>query len=333
MKNPTGRVTIQHVADAAGVSIATVSRVVNGDEKVNAQLAEKVRDFAGRLGYRPFGAARDLATGSHRSIGVIVPDLGNPYFYEVIKAASVGAARDGYRLVVSDSGEDADAELSIAQERLSQVDGLLILSSRIEIAGLRMLAGQSTPVVLINRVQYGVDLPVVAVDNFSAMLEMCQLLAGLGHRRVVYLAGSESAWQNRERWRAIEQARIMGIDAAKVPVSSASIEGGYNATDEALTYLPTAIIAFNDLVACGVLTRLRERGIRVPEDISVTGFDDIVFAQHTLPTLTTAVSPRADLGEQAWNMLHAMIAGQTPVEPPLLKATVIPRASTGPAPQ
>jgi LacI family transcriptional regulator len=331
LKSRSGRVTIQHVADEAGVSIATVSRVLNGDEKVTAERADKVRAVAARLGYRPFGAARDLASGNHRSIGAIVPDLGNPYFYDVIKATTVGAAGDGFRMVISDSGDDADLELSIAQERLSQVDGLLILSSRIDVAGLRSLMGQSAPVLLVNRIERGVDLPVVAVDNFSAMLELCHDLAELGHRRIVYLSGSPRAWQNRERWRAIEQARIMGIEATSVPVDVASIEGGYRATDEALTHSPTAIVAFNDLVACGVLTRLRERGIRVPEEMSVTGFDDIVFAQHTQPSLTTARSPRAELGDQAWRMMQALIAGERLADPPLLKAAVILRGSTGPA--
>jgi len=331
VKNSTGRVTIQHVADAAGVSIATVSRVLNGDQRVSPELADKVKDVATRLGYRPFGAARDLASGNHRSIGVIVPDLGNPYFHDVIKAANVGASRDGYRMVISDSGDDAEVELSIAQERLSQVDGLLILSSRIDTAGLRALSRQPTPIVLVNRVEPGIDLPMVAVDNFTAMLDLCGSLAALGHRRVVYIAGSESAWQNRERWRAIQQARILGLEATMLPAATSSIEGGYAATDAALESAPTAIIAFNDLVACGVLGRLRERGIRVPDDMSVTGFDDIVFAQHTLPPLTTAVSPRAELGAKAWEILRARLAGVEPDLPPLLAATLVVRDSTGPA--
>jgi len=331
MKEPSGRVTIQHVADAANVSIATVSRVVNGDKKVNPILAEKVLDAASSLGYRPFGAARDLASGSHRTIGVIVPDLSNPYFYDVIKATSVGAAADGYRMVISDSGDDGEVELSIAQERLSQVDGLLILSSRIDAAGLRMLSRQGTPVVLVNRVEHGVELPVVAVDNFSAMLELCHALSVLGHKRVVYLAGRENAWQNQERWRAIQQASIMGLEATQLRVPS-TIDGGYEATDAALEGGPTAIIAFNDLVACGVLTRLRERGLRVPEDVSVTGFDDIDVARHTLPALTTAASPRARLGEVAWQVLHALLAKVDPPVHAMLKAEVVFRGSTGPAP-
>jgi len=331
MKTPTGRVTIQHVADDAAVSIATVSRVLNGDPRVGHDLAERVRVAADRLGYRPFGAARDLASGNHRSISVIVPDLGNPYFYDVIKATSAGAARDGYRMVISDAEDDASAERAIAHERLSQVDGLLLVSSRLDVDELRALAAQPTPIVLVNRVEQGIDLPVAAVDNFAAMLELCHGLATLGHRRVVYLAGSDNAWQNRERWRAIEQARIMGLQPVRLPAVAASVDAGYGMTDAALAETPTAIIAFNDLVAFGVLTRLRELGVRVPEDVSVTGFDDIVLARHSLPPLTTAASPRAQLGERAWALLAARLRGERPPASALLPAQVVFRGSTGPA--
>ncbi|KAB1658021.1 LacI family transcriptional regulator [Pseudoclavibacter chungangensis] len=329
-RESTRRVTIQHVADEAEVSIATVSRVVNGDAKVSPVLAERVREVAGRLGYRPFAAARDLASGHYRSIGVVVPDLGNPYFYDVIKATSVGASAEGYRLVISDSGDDPAVELSIARERLSQVDGLLLLSSRIDADGLATLARATTPVTLVNRVDPESGLPAVAVDNFSAMLGLCHHLSVLGHRRVVYLAGSANAWQNRERWRAIEQARVMGLEATRIDVA-ATIESGVAHAEAALETKPTAIICCNDLIAVGLLTRLRELGVRVPEDVSVTGFDDIDFAQHTVPTLTTAVSPRAELGDRSWRVLRALLAGEQPPAVPLLLATVVHRGSTGPA--
>jgi LacI family repressor for deo operon, udp, cdd, tsx, nupC, and nupG len=325
------RVNIKDVAHEAGVSIATVSRVMSGVDTVNAEMAERVRQAARTLGYWPNGAAQGLASGQHRSVGVVLPDLSNPYFYDVIKATNVGATQDRYRMLVADSGGDPKEELSICHELLSQVDGLLVLSSRIDVDGLRTLSAQKAPIVLVNRVELGIDLPIVAVDNFTAMLELCQHLASLGHRRVVYLAGSENAWQNRERWRAIKQARILGLDAVCVPADG-TIEAGYAATDQALSHDPTALIAFNDLAAVGAITRLREHGLRVPEDISVTGFDDIVLARHIEPALTTAISPKAELGEQAWAMLRVGLLGQRLPQPALLQAEVVHRNSTGPAP-
>jgi LacI family repressor for deo operon, udp, cdd, tsx, nupC, and nupG len=325
------RVTIDQVAKEAGVSTATVSRVLAGTGSVNAEMAAEVRRVASTLGYRPFGAARDLASGHHRSIGVVVPDLANPYFYDIIRSAQAAAAKDGYRMLIADSGGDPATELSMCEDLLSQAGGLIVQSSRMDVAGLKSLVAHNSPVVLINRVEYGVDLPTVGVDNFSAMLEICHHLSSLGHRKAVYLAGPASSWQNQERWRAIEQARMMGLEATSLSAEP-TIEGGYVATDSVLAESPTAIIAFNDLVASGVLARLRERGLRVPEDMSVTGFDDIVFAKFTQPALTTAVTPRAVLGEQAWKILRARLNGYVVPEVPLVKAEVVIRDSSGPPP-
>lgn len=328
MKEPR-RVTIKHVAAAAGVSIATVSRVMSGAATVNAGMADRVRRVADDLGYRPNRTAQGLVSGIHRSVGVVLPDLSNPYFYDIIKATNASAARDGYRMLVTDSQENPDEELNLCLGLLSQADGLLLLSPRMEIDGLRELAARGVPTVLVNRVELGVDLPLVAVDNFTAVLELCQHLASLGHRRVVYLAGSPKAWQNRDRWRAVEQARILGLDPVMVQADS-TIEAGYEATDEALRHEPTAVIGFNDLAALGVIARLRELGIRVPQDISVTGFDDISLARHANPALTTVVSPKAALGEKAWFMLQAGLRGERLPQPPLISANLVCRESTGP---
>lgn len=330
MRDTSQRVTIQHVADAAEVSIATVSRVLNGG-KVRADLTDRVRAVAKDLGYRPFSAARDLASGVHRTVGVLVPDLGNPYFNDVIKAASVGAARDGYRIVISDTGDDPDVELDICRERYAQVDGLLLISSRIKSRELKSMSNMPVPTVLVNVVEPGVELTSIAVDNFSAMLELCFHLSKLGHKRVVYMAGPEKSWQNRERWRAIEQAKVLGLQPIRLEVGS-SIEDGYLAVDEVLMHKPTAILGFNDLVAAGALTRLRELNLRVPDDISVTGFDGIDFSRHTVPALTTAASPRRELGEYAWSAIRALMNSSNIEQVPLLKAEVILRESTGPAP-
>lgn len=323
------RVTIRDVADAAGVSVATVSRVMSGSLTVNPEMAERVRRATDELEYRPNGAAQGLASGMHRSVGVVLPDLSNPYFHDIIKATNVGAVGDRYRMLVTEWQEPGE-ELSVCLDVLSRVDGLLVLSARMEADSLRDLASRNVPTVLVNRVELGVDLPMVAVDNFSPMLELCQHLASLGHRRVVYLAGSPSAWQNRERWKAVRQARILGLDPVMV-ASDGTIEAGYEATDEALGHEPTALIAFNDLAALGAIARLRELGLRTPEDISVTGFDDVAVARYVDPALTTIVSPKTALGEQAWVMIEASLRGERPEQPPLLPATFVQRASTGPA--
>jgi LacI family repressor for deo operon, udp, cdd, tsx, nupC, and nupG len=325
------RVTIDTVAEAAGVSIATVSRVMSGSTAVKPALADRVREAAEALSYRPSSAARGLALGSLRNVGVIVPDLTNAYFFEITKQMHSGAAAGGYRVLVADySGQPAD-ELQTAKDLLGHVDGLFLQSSRIDADGLRWLAAQKTPIVLVNRMELGVDLPMVAIDTFSAMMEVLAHLSGLGHRRLVYVAGSDLAWQNRERERAIGLCHVFGMEAQKVS-SDGTIETGYGVVDEALTHDPTALVCFNDLTAIGVTSRLRELGISVPRDMSVTGFDDIAIARHVDPALTTVKSPTKELGQQAWALMQQALAGQTPERLPLVKTEIVIRQSSAAPP-
>lgn len=328
---PTGRITIHDVAREANVSIATVSRVLNGGGTVNKAMVDQVEKAAARLGYRPNAAAQGLASGAFRTIGVVVSDLGNPYFNDILTAAMAAAATDGYRMVVCDSRGEPAEELSICRQQLPNVDGIILMSPRMPIADVRELAAEAKPVVLINRFEEGLDLPTVLADNYSATLELCKHLASLGHRKVVYLAGSPDAWQNRERWRGIQAASQVGIEAQLVQ-AGATISAGYDATDAALDHEPTAILTFNDLCAFGVVTRLRELGLGVPEDISVTGFDDIEIAGHVRPPLTTAVSPKSQLGRRAWQLMRAALRDKRlPTQEPIPSQVVI-RQSTGAAP-
>lgn len=326
------RATITTVAETAGVSIATVSRVLSGSASVNADLAGRVRRAAEDLSYRPSGAARGLARGSLRNIGVMLPDLGNSYFFDIVKQMHHDAASAGYRMLVADTSGEPDEELATAVDLLGQVDGLILLSSRIPNDGLRSLSRQGTHTVLVNRAELGVDLPMVAVDGFTAMMELCAHLSQFGHRRVAYLSGSALSWQNRERWRGVEMARVLGIEACAVECDGTA-EAGYAAVDEALMFEPTALLCFNDLCAVGALSRLRERGFHVPDDISVTGFDDIEIARHMDPGLTSAVSPKRRLGELAWGLTRASLDRGQVVSPPLLEAELVVRGSSGPAPE
>ena len=330
MVGRSGRVTIRSVADAAGVSIATVSRVMSG-QNVRPELADRVRNAAERLGYHPNPAAQGLVSGVNRTVGVIVPDLANPYFNGVLKALNGNASHAGFRTLVADSDNDENEELEISRNLLRYVDGLVLVSPRMPAESLRVLAKESPNIVLVNRVTVGLGLPTVAVDAFGAMLELCGHLARLGHRKLAYLEGPPAAWQSVERRRAVEQAEAFGLDVAFVPAGP-SIEHGRDAVDEALTHQPTALVSFNDLVALGALSRLRELGLRVPEDLSLTGTDDIAFARFSAPSLTTTAAPQQRLGDGAWELLSAVMAGETTEEIPLLKAELVVRDSTGPAP-
>jgi len=323
-----GRVTIHQVADAAGVSIATVSRVMSRTESVSPELAERVRQAAAALGYQPSAAAQGLATGVNRTVGVIVPNLANPYFYDIIKAMNASAVADGYRMLIADANEDPSEEVTLGRELLRQVDALVLVSPRMSVEALRELEHESPAVVLVNRASIGVGLPTISIENLGAMLEVAGHLAKLGHRGIAYLAGPAQSWQAQERLRAINQAAAFGLHAAIVP-AGATIAAGYAAVDAALGSDPTALVCFSDLVAFGALARLHELGLQVPGDISLTGFDDIAFARYAKPALTTVATPLQEIGSKAWQLVASLLRHERPAPLPLLPARLIIRESTG----
>lgn len=327
LSNPSKKVTIQSVADLAGVSIATVSRVLSGNTNVRPDLAKKVLKAASSLDYTPSASAQGLAKGRTFTVGVLVPDLSNPYFPDVVKGIHNLASQSKYRLLIADSDGRSSDEIGIIKNLMNQVDGLILVSPRMDIAELKSLETSSIPIVLINRMEPGIGLTSIGVDNFSSMSELCGHIASLGHKKVAFLSGPQESWQQRERARAINHASNFGLSIIEVPAGG-SIKSGYDALDIALKSKPSAIMCFNDLVALGVLTRAHELGIRVPKDLSVTGFDDIEFSHFSNPPLTTIQSPQIQLGETAWKVLETELDGSTANHQPLLEAKVIIRSST-----
>ncbi|QZY50916.1 LacI family DNA-binding transcriptional regulator [Leucobacter tenebrionis] len=320
------------MAREASVSIATVSRVLSGEKTVNPEMAVRVREAAEKVGYRPNSAARGLVSGTFRTIGVTVPDLGNQYFQEVLRAAVLAAKGDGYRIVVMDSMGDADEEHEACLQQVPNVDGLILISPRMTVSQLEGLVETGVPLVMVNRVEPGFDIPTVTSDNHTAIGELCRHLFSYGHRNMVFINNSYPSWQARAREAAmVENAARLGF-SLEILRAEPSIEGGYLAADEAVYLSPTAVLAFNDLMAYGVLTRFSELGVGVPERVSVTGFDDIEIARHSVPPLTTVLSPKAQLGRLAWRAMRASLSDKGNAEVAPVAAPVILRRSTGPAP-
>jgi LacI family repressor for deo operon, udp, cdd, tsx, nupC, and nupG len=327
------RISINTVAERAEVSIATVSRVMSGSSTVNPDMAERVRRAAAELGYRPNESARALASGLHRIIGLVMPDMANPHFFGIVQRVADAAGEEDFRVVVADTRGDPAVERQVCEDLLAHCDGLVLISPRMARDELRMLVRRPQPVVAINRVTSGVDMPAIGTDNFTAMTQICRHLMDLGHEKVVYLSGSPLTWQSRERWRGIENAGTFGLAAAQV-IGVAEIDGnatissGHARVDEVLSHDPTAVICFNDLSAFGLMAGLRERGLSVPKDISVTGFDDIELARYCNPGLTTVRAPSGQLGAMAWKLLSEMLLGNEVDEPDLVRAEIILREST-----
>lgn len=332
MQNRPGRsprVTINDVSTAAGVSAATVSRVLNGTAKVDSSLVDRVHDAVRDLGYRPNAAAQGLARGEWGTIGVLVPDLANPYFPEVLKAVSAISRAHGRRMMVMESDEDPAAEHDLVEDLMRCCDGVLLCSPRMPRAELAELVSRKHPMVLFNRVVPGFAVPSISVDFHSGMTQVCGHLAQLGHRRAAYLSGPSASWANAERIRAFEAARAFGLEVAVVDCGATS-QAGYDVVAGVLESGVTAILTYNDLVALGALSKLRELGVEVPADVSVIGFDDISLDRVAHSNLTTVSVPRDELGRRAGEILERLLVNGYDEDPLYLPMTLHVRDTSGP---
>lgn len=300
--------TVRDVAKEVGVSVSTVSRALAVPHLVNAQTRERVVAAAEELGYRPNSAARGLRAGRTNNIGLVVPDIENPVFASVTKGVQDRARKGGFSVFVADSEEDIDLEAEVITSLAKQVDGLILGSPRgTEARTLRALDGK--PAVVLNR-QIG-GLTSLLLDNAGGVVQALDHLQALGHTRVAYAAGPESSWSSGERVEEVRrQAGLRdGLEIVELGAFPPFVSGGYHAADLAIASGATALFAYNDLVAIGALERFRDRGVRVPEDMSVVGFDNVVFSELTFPTLTTVDMPMRTVGRRSVDAITRVVTG------------------------
>lgn len=324
-------VTIRDVARQAGVSIATVSRALNSSDLVAGPTRDRVVAAARMLGYQPNRAARGRRLGPGGLIGVLAPDLANPFFLGLLKGVQTQARGAGRHVLVADSAEDAEAEAALIRLITRQADGLVLLSSRLDPPRLRALTGPCRT-VLVNRVLPG--FPSVLLDFEDGMRQTAGHLAALGHRRCGYAGGPVESFADLERRRGLAAgAEQGGLRLIYLGAFSPGRLSGARVADLAVAAGVTCVIAFNDLMALGVLGRLRELGVRVPAEMSVTGFDDILPASLGTPGLTTVAAPLTEAGRTAVMLLHRgdEHAGPDP-RGHILPVRLVARGSTGPPP-
>jgi LacI family transcriptional regulator len=308
---------------------------MNGRFVGEPAVADRVREAASALQYLPSPLARSLVLGQTKTVAFVVPDLGNPTFQELLHRLTKAAAKDGYRILVADSGESPEEEALLAMETRRRCDSLVLCAPRMPSAVLARLAPRLHPFVLINRPSPTPSVPSLSVDYRAGIIELAHHLHGLGHRRLAHLAGPAMSVSNTERLRGLDDfaADFAGVVIHRLDVGFSSAHG-YDATEAVLASGATAVLAFNDLVAVGLLTGLAERGRRVPDDISVTGFDDSPLARYVTPSLTTVAVSWEELAGQAWGRLHGLIEGQEPEDgapqAAMFRSQLITRASTGP---
>ena len=299
-------VNIRDVARAVGVSPSTVSRAFGAPDLVSEQTRDAVHRAAAELGYRPNRAARALVTGRTGNLGIIVPDLANPFFPSVLKGAQARAREEDHAIFLADSGEDPDQEVELIRAMAKQVDGVVLCSPRARTSHLHELA-QLTELVLLNRRYVG--LAAVLMDSADGMRQAVAHLAALGHRRLAYLSGPRTSWSNTQRLRGLAAAvRDHDVEVVDLGPLAPTFEAGHQAADLALAAGVTGLVAFNDLMALGVINRLNDRGVAVPAEMSVVSFDDIPMASMCMPPLTSVAMPTEAAGRAAVDLLLHLLS-------------------------
>lgn len=321
------RVTITDVADAAGVAASTVSRALSTPGRVNATTREHILEVAERLGYVPNPSARAMSSGRTHTYALLVPDITNPYFAGAIKGAERAAAAAGKTLVLGDTQENPSLERELVQRLGPAVDGLVIAAARGTDEDLAAAAGRHR-LALVNRTLPGVPgVPSVVADYDSGTRQIVDHLVSLGHESLVFLAGPQESWSGARRWAGLHAAaQASGVEVRRLGPYQPTLQGGPAAADAALAARATAIVCHNDMLAIGVLRRLAGRSVRVPDDVSVVGFDDMFGADFCQPALTTLAERTEDAGACAIDLLLRPGAATTVVVPTQLKV----RESTGP---
>jgi len=327
------RPTIRDVARAAGVSVSTASRVFTRPELFREGTRQRVHEAATRLEYTPNRSAAALTTGRTGNVGVVVPNLANPLFPEMVKAAQHRLRARNMAALLGDSDDDADEELKLVHALGKDVDGLLLFSSLLRDEQLERLAGIS-PTVFVNRLVPG--FRCVLVDALSGMRQLVRYLGNLGHSSALYLTGPENSWAARSREQALTLAG--GEEDFRIDVAAPSrptFASGTAAADLIVQdRLPTAVICFNDVMALGLTGRLLELGVRVPQQVSVVGWGGSQLAGHSTPAITTVAVPLAELGTVAVDSLLAALADpDAPAPAPVtLQVSLHARATTARVP-
>jgi LacI family transcriptional regulator len=330
------RVTIKDVAREAEVSAQTVSRAINDKGEISPQTRERILRIAERLGYRPNRVARSLATRRTQNIGLVVPDVSNPFFAGVARGIEDAAQLSNYNVFLCNTDENVDREThAIHSLEAQRVDGAILCSSRLSEQQLSKLAERYQPLVLVNRRIEHPQTGCVIVDDASGTAEAVRYLLQLGHRSIGLLAGppaSESGRLRMQGYRAAMREHANRVPSAWQEHCAPQVEGGHAAAQALLQRAPelTAILAYNDLVAVGALRACREMGCPVPDRLAIIGCDDVPLAALVYPALTTIHIPTYNLGQKAMGLLLEMMGNEDGrPEPIVISPHLVIRDSSG----
>ena len=308
-KRPRERVTISEVAKACGIAVSTVSNALSGKPYVRKETRKKVQEVAAQMGYRPSPVARALRTHRSATIGILVPDISNPVFSWIVQGIDGVVSEEGTTLFVCNTEGRVDKQIHYMQTLSDrQVDGLILVSQHTDGAEISDLLDKGPPFVLLYRRRRDAKTDFVGIDNEHGIREAMKHLIELGHRRIAFVHGPEGSTSVEERfaaYRAVVDEEGLSAEANLVFQGDYSIEGGLQAGKFFLEQdpRPTAVLASNDFSALGVVEAAGKLGYRVPEDVSVVGYDDIFIAGMPQVQLTTVYQPKRKVGAAAAKLL------------------------------
>lgn len=333
--------SIKDVARRANVSISTVSHVVNGTRFVSESARKQVEEAIRNLGYVPSAVARSLKSNSTKTLGMLIPNCTNPYFAEIVRSVEDHCFGAGYTLILCNTDDEPHRQ-SVYLQVLSEkrIDGLIIISTGNDSELLALVKGLTIPAVLLDREISHVPCDLVETAHMQGAMLATEHLLALGHTRIACIAGPEdlnSSAQRIQGWRnALAKAGAAADADQLVWHSDFTSQGGCDTMKQVLQspLKPTAVFVCNDLMGIGALSAAHEAGVRIPQDMSLVGFDDIELAHFTSPALTTVVQPKHRMGVMAVDMLLERIQSKREQSRQvLLQPTLVVRASSGPAPR
>ncbi len=329
-------VSIKDIARLAGVSYSTVSRALNDNPVVNRETAARIKNVATTAGYAANAVGRSLATGRTQTIGVIVTTIADTFAAEIVAGIEAVAGKSGFSVVLACAHADPEREIGIVRSfRENRVDGLVITASRVGTLYAPLISEMKVPLVLVNHFSPGQFAQSVMIDNVSGAREVTQHLIRLGHRRIAYLGDQFGLQSDTDRFSGYRQA----LTEADIPFQPKLLVHGNGkplgavAPMEKLLSLPekpTAVFCYNDMSALGALHVAVKRGLGVPKDISLIGFDDLFFNPFTEPALTSLRQPMKTMGQEAAKVLLKLLAGEQTEHPIVLKGELMIRSSTAP---
>ncbi|MGV8927391.1 MAG: DNA-binding transcriptional regulator CytR [Ewingella sp.] len=334
-KKELAAATMKDVAEMAGVSTATVSRALMNPEKVSATTRQKVELAVVEVGYSPHALSRNLKRNESRTILVIVPDICDPYFADVIQGIERTAAENGYLVLIGDCAQQNQQEKTFINLIITkQIDGMLLLGSDLPFDASKEEQRNLPPMVMANEFAPELELPTVHIDNLTAAYEAVHYLIGLGHQRIGCIAGPDNMplcqYRSQGYIQALRRNGLM-VESSYTAKGDFSYESGALALAELMSQPvpPTALFCHNDVMAIGAMYQAKKMGLHIPQDLSVVGFDDIKLSQYFDPPLTTVAQPRFQLGRQAMLLLLEQLYGNTVHSGSrLLESELIVRGST-----